>query len=211
MKPILFNTAMVKAIMAQRKTQTRRACKGQPVDGITSPEDCGYKPAYNPGDVLYVRETWMPVLNDYVYYADRSPEELATLKKSGLRWRPSIHMPREAARLFLRVTDVHMERLKDISEEDAKAEGFEPDPDEPETACVVGCEQGSARGHFAVLWNKTLTKDNLDWFRWEANPFVWVYSFEWITPKQAYALGTPEEYLDWSNRQKVNTRQVTGK
>lgn len=122
----------------------------------------------------------------YTYIDDPGP----------VKWRPSIHMPREAARLFLRVTDVHMERLKDISEEDAKAEGFEPDPDEPKAECVVGCEPGSARGHFAVLWNKTLTKDNLDWFRWEANPFVWVYSFERITPKQAYALGSPEEYLD---------------
>ena len=100
--------------------------------------------------------------------------------KGPTRWRPSIHMPREAARIFLRVIDARPERLKDITEEGAIAEGFAPDPLEGGKTtvnfmCSVDCLQGSARGKFALLWDKTVKKYG---WKWMANPWVWVTEFE---------------------------------
>ena len=131
MKPILFNTQMVHAILDGRKTQTRRIVKPQPqsysFDGRVYVFNEGElpKPQYQPGDILYVRETWaentIPHSGNYAgieyradYYGGREPI---------LRWRPSIHMPREAARIFLRVTDVRVERLQHITRADAISEG----------------------------------------------------------------------------------------
>src|SRR5690606_39042570 len=108
-KPILFSTPMVRAIVTGRKTQTRRIVKPQPrlfsIDG--SLKRLGYtcgKPRYYPGDVLYVRETWAKVDKRIVYAADGA---------AVLRWRPSIHMPRQLARIFLRVTAVRVERVNE--------------------------------------------------------------------------------------------------
>lgn len=99
MKPILFNIEMVRAIMEGRKTVTRRAVKLP----------------YHPGDILWVRETWNGDWCDhYIYKADGGSAKAAGYAAEP-KWRPSIHMPREAARLFLRVTDVRVERLQDIN------------------------------------------------------------------------------------------------
>lgn len=149
MKPILFNSDMVRAILDERKTCTRRVVKPQPKDAyaiIDSDDEthtfdllCGNRVAgglladwaetvkapYWPGDFLYVRETWTawsrtmgtpPVL---YYKADGNAPD-------GIKWRPSIHMPKEAARIFLRVTNVRVEHLQDITEEQAVAEGALP-------------------------------------------------------------------------------------
>ena len=129
MKPILFNTDMVRAILAGRKTVTRRVVKPQPEKkpihipgekywlGCFAGDDVcrSINPPYHPGDTLYVRETWAPVEGGgYIYRAGFGTD--APL------WKPSIHMPRETARIFLRVTDVRVERLQEIDDDGVIAE-----------------------------------------------------------------------------------------
>src|SRR5690554_1117458 len=135
MKPILFNTEMVKAIMDGRKTQTRRIVKPQlhqKVIKICEVDPLGYmsyqvddryldgwrsaKASYCKGDILWVRETWGKKDGHYFYKAGH--ELLVDGEPLINRWHPSIHMPREAARIFLRVTNVRVERLHEITEED---------------------------------------------------------------------------------------------
>jgi hypothetical protein len=190
-KPILFNTEMVQAILDGRKTVTRRKigrditnfcdvdtdgtlldyqnCDG---DFINPVDLCRYKV----GDILYVRETWsihecvkcqagMPALGgeckcEYVYRASYGATDF--------RWKPSIHMPKEAARIFLKVTDVRVERLQDITEEDAIAEGMSK-------TLVDGVIFISAKGNFHVLWDSLNIKRG---YGWEDNPWVWVIEFE---------------------------------
>lgn len=190
-KPILFNTEMVQAILDGRKTVTRRKidrdiinfCDVE-VDGtlldyqnchgdFINPIDlCRYKV----GDILYVRETWsihecvkcqagIPALGgeckcEYVYRASYGATDF--------RWKPSIHMPKEAARIFLKVTDVRVERLQDITEEDAIAEGMSK-------TLVDGVVFISAKGNFHVLWDSLNIKRG---YGWEDNPWVWVIEFE---------------------------------
>ncbi len=153
MKPILFQSEMVRAILEDRKTVTRRAVKPQPQDEIMAYiEDGKYfwsdllkkheiKPPYSPGDILYVRETWYyeshmegrttgePDLpsgtysHRYIFKAD-CPDYSVDVGVGQHGWRPSIHMPREAARIFLLVTKVYPQKLKDVSDSDTRAEGF---------------------------------------------------------------------------------------
>lgn len=128
MKPIIFNTDMVKAILDGRKTVTRRVVKIPHCGYFEHEPPLGVVPPYRTGDVLYVRETWnsirfgngkkAPFHTEYWYKADdtsQNPDD---------KWRPSIHMPKEAARIFLRVAGVRPERLRDMTEESARAEGF---------------------------------------------------------------------------------------
>lgn len=192
-KPILFNTEMVLAILEGRKSCTRRLVKPEPqgyfevneeplyiydTDGnqgkITSP--------YQPGDILYVRETWKKAPNGYFYYEDWQRDDIADVTK----WKPSIHMPKEAARIWLKVTDVRVERLQEITEEQACVEGTDPwdeacyenngwhptfsDPDS-------GGDPNMIDG-FHKLWNSTIKKSDLDRYGWDANPWVWVIEFE---------------------------------
>lgn len=141
--PILFNTEMVRAILDGRKTVTRRLVKikyrsdesgfqivtnkATEVKRVDTVDEDGLavrtciEPPYQVGDVLYVRETWCKNPNYDEYYFKTRPFGIAPY---GLKWKPSIHMPKEAARIFLRVKDVRVERLKDITEEQAKAEGI---------------------------------------------------------------------------------------
>ena len=136
MKPILFNTEMVQAFLAGRKTATRRAVKLHHLHVLDSPYHWEHpetpeevlierlcEPPCCPGDILYVRETWVIIGTDgthykYGYKADN--EWLVPL------WHPSIHMPRDAARIFLRVTGVRVERLQKMEIADFKAEGILP-------------------------------------------------------------------------------------
>lgn len=161
-RPILFNTEMVRAILDGRKTQTRRLCKGQPQDGVTSPVEMGYEPPYRPGDVLYVRETWskVPGVPPYIYKA--------TFGAGERKWRPSIHMPKEAARLFLRVTGVRCERLQDITVDEINTEGLD----------VLRKTESTSFRMWKELWDSTIKKDDLNRYGWEANPWVWVIEFE---------------------------------
>ena len=198
-KPILFNTEMVQAILESRKTVTRRVIKPQPIAGIRksvfvpSGIEDGHgreiKLLYKVGDILYVRETWsihecvkcqagIPALGgeckcEYVYRASYGATDF--------RWKPSIHMPKEAARIFLKVTDVRVERLQDITEEQAIKEGVKDPYDymEPwfyERPSMQGLEYH--RAAFAGLWFSTIPKYYEDYMTWEGNPWVWVIEFE---------------------------------
>lgn len=126
-------------------------------------------PPYRKGDVLYVRETWCNankegVEADYYYYADTSLCE--DYDKTEWKWKPSIHMPKEAARIWLKVTDVRVERIQDIMK----------DPSGPSNQVVKeGCRYGC---DFIAIWENTIKKSEKDLYGWEANPFVWVIEFE---------------------------------
>lgn len=190
MKPILFNTEMVRAILDGRKTVTRRVVKPQPIlYGVLEP--CwnwhGIKAPYEVGDILYVRETWyyeshmedvVTVKPDllsgrysdrYIFKAD-CPEYPVNVGAGQHGWRPSIHMPREAARIFLRVKNVRVERLQDIRRDEAVREGASP-------ACAVG--------NFKAIWDSTIPKHPNKFKRypyyWNDNPWVWVIEFERIS------------------------------
>lgn len=182
-KPIIFSTNMVRAILAGRKTQTRRAIKPQPASGIrksvfvkTGLED-GHgkeiKIPYQPGDTLWVRETWRSTgvqIQPYAYFASDGDLILAgedgdilTLK---YKWKPSIHMPKSAARIWLEVTAVRVERVQDIAYEDCIREGMWDYGTEVDTLAA-----------FQGLWQTINAKRG---FGWETNPFCWVISFEVI-------------------------------
>ena len=229
-KPILFNTEMVRAILDGRKTVMRRVMKPQPweigdeenecrheegffdkggnnwiclkcLSGVTTLRGGSYFHApYQLGDILYVRETWSEWVGGYLYKA--WPESIAQPGAfPGERWRPSIHMPKEAARIFLRVTDVRVERLQEITEEQAEKEGM-PDslsyPINP-IYCPICHGNGIVGGYnpeslgfedkecpdcntlvkrFRNLWNSTIKKSDIDRYGWDTNPWVWAIEFE---------------------------------
>lgn len=169
-KPILFNTNMVKAILEGRKTQTRRVCKGY---GECNPVQIGYHPPFNPGDILWVRETWHKDVGRYMYKASYADNEkfYRNGEKVQIKWHPSIHMPKAAARIFLRVKDVRVEKLNAIlahAGEVAK-EGI-PYSDEWDI------EASGLR--FKELWDSTIKPADRDKYGWAANPWVWVIEFE---------------------------------
>lgn len=193
--PILFNTDMVRAILDGRKTVTRRVIKPQPIynihDGFNwkgyaygnslppSVEGAAYNfqcaAPYQPGDILYVRETWR---RWYLPHGEWRYEYKATNPNGNKRptgeeyddewesqrWHPSIHMPKEAARIWLKVTDVRVERLQDITEEQAEKEGCND-----YTSTALG---------LCYLWDSTLKKSDLGRYGWDTNPWVWVIEFE---------------------------------
>lgn len=189
-KPILFNTEMVRAILDGRKTVTRRVVKPQPemalayIWGGHKARHWGYSPydeenfakyrdsakywtpPCNADDILYVRETWSQAEDGVILYRawpgkGQEPEKQdESMRGLGLKWRPSIHMPREAARIFLRVTNVRVEQLWDMTEEDVRREGLE-NP-----------------GDFIRLWDSTIKPADRDRYGWAANPWVWVIEFE---------------------------------
>lgn len=207
-KPILFNTDMVRAILDGRKTVTRRCVKAK------SKNACGFyvtfrksdnafmgvydydenerqfdspqtQPAYV-GDILYVRETWKKAPNGYFFYEDWQKDDIADLTK----WHPSIHMPKEAARIFLKVTDVRVERLQDITPAQAKQEGVgdlfyeEIGYDDKNYGNPVDEKYGIAKEQFAWLWDSTIKKSELEQYGWDANPWVWVIEFDRINESE---------------------------
>lgn len=255
MKPILFNTEMVRAILDGRKTVTRRIIKfptwmneepdefgewtgysadgaGQNTFGIpreTLPELIA---PYRKGDILYVRETWQEVFETEYdseapgycknireqilnwddlqkaeagmstewscaamaprmkYYVFKTDNFVYAQPDTELKWRPSIHMPKEAARIFLRVTNVRVERVQNMTIPDIVAEGAYEDCREciecyssNGNQCCAGeadeCNKyDDARCTFVQLWNSTVKPSDLDRLGWSANPWVWVYEFE---------------------------------
>ena len=196
LKPILFNSEMVQAILEGRKTATRRVIKPQPPQSailvmsknpdvlhaydeeIEHPgmDRRVYMAPYRPGDILYVRETWCNVNKpgvkpEYYYLADTVYCE--DYDRSEWRWRPSIHMPKEAARIFLRVKDVRAERLREIDEDGAIAEGLY----KGWRLFGRGSLALSARQAFMWLWTY-ITRKSPAAETWACNPWVWVISFE---------------------------------
>ena len=186
-RPILFNAPMVRALLAGTKTQTRRVVKMKPhhqieerddgtpwpwmYDGERNADSWLACPYGQPGDRLWVRETFGHFERnknfapgcDVFYRADG--ESLAVKP-----WRPSIHMPRWASRITLEVTGVRVERLQDISSDDARAEGC---PDKP----IDDAEQASI-DLLAKLWYHDLWEQINGLDSWAANPWVWVVEFK---------------------------------
>lgn len=174
-KPILFNTEMVRAILDGRKTVTRLVIKDQhqwELDTLTDIFAC-IEPPYQVGDILYIRETFAQAGEHIFWYKSDDNPQLRNIL-----WSPSIHMPKEAARIFLRVTDVRVERLQDITGEQVLKEGIRA------TAANVFdlgndyITEGIDRGVFQTLWNINVKKSDLDKYGWNANPWVWVIEFE---------------------------------
>lgn len=212
--PILFNTEMVWAILDGRKTVTRRLVKPQPQGCFEVHEEPLYiydaddglgmrNPPYQPGDILYVRETWQEccrntihsqiVHNKYCFKASvDNPIYGCIDRECGqiCNWKPSIHMPKEAARIWLKVTDVRVGRLQEITPVEVVKEGAYEDCreclesyGESGTQCCYKqddeCSQcDSVIMEFERLWNSTIKKSNLDRYGWDANPWVWVIEFE---------------------------------
>lgn len=221
-RPMLMSAPMVRAILAGTKTQTRRVVKPQPlgdkprsawfepgVMGWAPPEipsqawhrvRCPYG---QPGDRLWVRETFMDLQGTgvehrdsagnrqrYAYAADTRPGSYGDecRKDYGLKWRPSIHMPRTASRILLEVTAVRVERLQDISESDAMAEGITtiwpdgPRDDGGPNHYTVDVDHGHLNGSTAATVYRMLW----EWINgegsWDANPWVWVVEFKRVTP-----------------------------
>lgn len=195
-KPILFNTEMVKAIQNGTKAVTRRVVKpkytntkiilknGIPFETVGTPATMvEIKSPYEVGDILYVRETWFKVKvkkpngnavpSDFkrIIYYYRADGEIANSDCSDFKWRPSIHMPKEAARIFLQVKSRRAEHLQNISDEDMLRD-FNICP---EAVTVLG------KNVFGKpIWDSTIKNEDLDKYGWNANPLVWVYKFERI-------------------------------
>lgn len=156
---------------------------------------------YEKGDILYVRETWGISNFDcdrnvaYIVYKasknekdegcravkfpdDKFENYYDSMSENSPEWRPSIHMPKEAARIWIKVMDVRVERLQDITEEQAEKEGgidnrgFINSPENEYN------NLHTAKEHFMQIWNSTIKKSDLDRYGWDANPWVWVIEFE---------------------------------
>jgi len=189
-RPILMNGEMVKALLAGSKSQTRRLMKPQPFKlcGITYWKDFSWCPGANQPDIashcplgiagshLWVRETWQD--GEFAQNEPKGPVYRATDPNwetcEGWKWKPSIFMPRSASRITLEILEVRVQRLQDISEDDAKAEG------------VGECQHGllidegcNYRGGFQNLWESMNAKRV---FGWAENPWVWCISFRRIKP-----------------------------
>ena len=209
-KRILFNTEMVRAILDGQKSCTRRIIKPQweecPHCKYVHNEyiydklaenvycaRCGYplmperRSPYQQGDILYVRETFIQIAAHTFWY--KAGGKSWMLKD--LRWKPSIHMPKEAARIWLKVTNVRVERLQEITEDQTEEEGFLFTPpclhmtgenycdiDGPCTSEIKYCDMGAGELFGKVLWNSTIKKSDIDRYGWDANPWVFVIEFE---------------------------------
>jgi hypothetical protein len=214
-RPIKFNAEMVRAILYGRKTQTRRVVKLTADGHVQAPskhlrwyptdpgaiQACRYG---KPGDLLWVRETWARHASGVDYAADFA----AVSRPQAGPWRPSIHMPRWASRITLRITDIRVERLQDITEDDARAEGCEARPfPGPWWQGYRDFGDGDlihqqAIGETAPDWmiepkkmppTPWLDRSARDGFRsiwmglhgpgaWDENPWVWAISFERVKP-----------------------------
>jgi hypothetical protein len=206
-RPMIFSGPMVKAILAGNKTQTRRVIRNP--EKYSHIRDCGFCcPHGQPGDRLWVRETWSDAMSDdgpvicyranldrrYLHFDawpieyDRYPEcrfaNWASDLERGIEghWRSLFHMPRWAARIILEITDVRVQRLQEINEADARAEGFPIPGTQP---CIVNGEPGEVtffdpRTAFAYGWNAINSKR--PGCAWIDNPWTWAITFKRLKP-----------------------------
>lgn len=245
-RPILFNTEMVMALLNGTKTCTRRVVrykysntemkikkdkygarlieiqKDENSDGSTYQKLLPFvekEAPYQPGDILYVRETWQEVydtewdsdktqevkIQDIIcnfddiskkcvglsteystlemkprnkYYIYKTDDIKYTEPKWVLKWRPSIHMPKEAARIFLKVTDVRVERLQEITVDDCHRECINIATSSVTDRETLKRNHDFSLEKFETLWDSTIKKSDLDRYGWDANPYVWVIEFE---------------------------------
>lgn len=211
MKQIVFHIEEIRALIEDRKTVFRRVVKPQPEfrngetgtptlmdDGTWSFKlnqysdiyDYPVKPLYQAGDILYVREAWAMYSNILggeagpVYMADYTDLELKELKKKHFRWHSSSQMPKEVARIFLRVTDVRLERLRDMHLIDCMREGVRLSPIEEGDLVIQGIR---ARERFAGVWDSVVKSagPGRPTYGWDANPWMWVIQFERICKEKA--------------------------
>lgn len=227
--PILLNMEMVRAILDGRKSCTRRLVTTRRKDAcgfyVTKKSDGTFSgiyeydenesmfdnplmPPYQPGDILYVRETWQcwrahryEATADIRFraggddvrlqFANGNTDSVNRLDYDTFvhkwfchngEWKPSIHMPKEAARIWLKVTDVRVERLQKITEDGCIAEGVYPSRCK-ECNATFGCDTCPDEGYkeiddFSEIWNSTIKKSDIDCYGWNANPWVWVIEFE---------------------------------
>ena len=222
MKPILFNTEMVRAILDGRKTVTRRVVRRKELDAVLSspfriknpdiPDgrfiNCLCTAPCETGDILWVRETWNGDWCDhYIYKADGGSAKAAGYAAEP-KWHPSIYMPKEAARIFLQVKEVRVERLLTPFFSDGatvlalRQEGMALPRECVECignygtpACIDAGDDSECgildeiRGDFSDLWDSTIKPANLPLYGWEANPWVWVIEFERISKEEALGGG----------------------
>lgn len=216
--PILFNTEMVRAILDGRKGATRRIMKGfipnDAIWGYTAFTPKGYiscrgtfadgygekffKLPCEPGDILYVRETWQcwrahryEATADIRFraggddvrlqFANGNTDSINRLDYDTFvhkwfshngKWKPSIHMPKEAARIWLKVTDVRVERLQEITAESALTEGADK-----YIRANGTLNEDQTITSFIGIWNNTIKKSDIDRYGWDASPWVWVIEF----------------------------------
>jgi hypothetical protein len=204
-RPILFQAAMVRAILAGTKTQTRRVMKPQPLGGApellshllelghqrwatdeAEEEEIWKCPYGQPGDRLWVREAFIHEPADYCWEASVSipSRPASTVYRAdcegdtrGAGWKPSIHMPRALSRLTLEITGVRVERLQDISADDAVDEGIERDRQPEDRVCLwrnylTGGTTVVQTFSYETLWESINGPGS-----WAANPWVWVVEF----------------------------------
>ena len=192
-RPIIMSAESVNALLSGAKTQTRRVVKPQPVDDGRAPVPFYPYPSVarsgmmvqniparygRPGERLWVKETWAPrplAAPDApsVRYRADCEGALATEEASGVRWTSPLFMPRSVSRITLELTEVSIERLHDVTEDDALAEGYEF----WRSAMLQGESErysGAAREGYRVLWDKLNAERG---FPWTANPWVWVLSY----------------------------------
>lgn len=202
--PILFSAPMVRAILAGRKTQTRRIVKRSIINHHSLERDEGgiywveaedgdhhkvtdWCPYGQAGDRLWVRETWTEESVD-AEEGHYRPDYRATANGQPLgKWKPSIHMPRKVSRITLEITGVRVEPLRDISADDALAEGIDLAPNHPGMYEAVLADNGHGSRivcavddpteAYRALWNLINGSDS-----WDSNPFVWVVEFKRVTP-----------------------------
>ncbi|UST97724.1 hypothetical protein [Pseudomonas siliginis] len=206
-RPILFSAPMVRAVLDGRKTVTRRPVKVQPRSRadigsygkgqpfIRNPDVTKRNPECpfgNPGDRLWVRETWYCDHNEVMRGPYLKPDDLDVIEArddgtlvyaaDGLTpyeadqpvWKPSIHMPRWASRILLEITDVRVERLQDISRADIRAEGLQCPPE-----LASDDVSPNYRDWYPEAWKELWNSTGGDW---DANPWVWVVEFKRVTP-----------------------------
>ena len=181
-KSILFNTEMVRAILDGRKSCTRKIIKPQPTAHYGS--QCVIPP-YKPGDILYVRETFIQAAAHTFWYKANDNSWISEV----LDWKPSIHMPKEAARIWLKVTDVRVERLQECGEGwciDIEKEGIVT-PQNPILYISDDAFHEALRLEFQKVWDSTIKKSDRDRYGWEANPYVFVIEFSKVDkPEEVY-------------------------
>lgn len=183
-RPILFNTEMVRAILDGRKTQTRRIMKIVGESEIPGNPRISLRTPFNVGDILWVRETWnIDSEGGYRYKAD---DEIPDGWHEA-SWHPSIHMSKEAARIFLRVKGVRVEQLQDITLDDVHAEGVDVSYVRTTGGDYISGRIDHSAERFETLWDSTIKPADRDKYGWDANPWVWVIEFERIEKPETEA------------------------